>query len=427
MPTPIGTMVLAPAALMVMAAASLSGCAARGCPRPEDLCIRWNQEFLERQWSMHRSAVRPCSSRLDSDGHPDFDDPRSVLRFVLARAPERAVVYPTERYYYFEFPLRERLVAGNLRFVDAERGVLHLGYFDRHDQAEIRSMSLCEADGVAIRYNEDTHEVTVRYESIERVFELDTAALDQSGELVLLPGESFVTGVRDESGFAFSLLYHEAACAFYYVLNRALPLPDELAEIRTDRAHYMIGIRSRFVFYEDAPTGRLILVGVSEREIAENTYFDGPFDQVPPHLEIREKLEAAYPYVRLRGGIDEHGNFRALKDQRVAISPYQAYDTLRHLLTMLDGAVRPEEEGAARWLGLVFESKRDFHRRFVGPVDQVGEPVRTDGGVVHEVERSRVWPANHWVGPSLRWGADHDSRTSVSWPPNHAERSSREN
>jgi hypothetical protein len=115
-----------------------------------------------------------------------------------------------------------------------------------------------------------------------------------------------------------------------FIRNANRPLP----ELRSgfsygNDVNFLVGQSSRFVFLEE--NGRDILVGVHKANIESNNYYDGPFDQVPPRLELQEMLEAAYPYVKERGGIDRHGNFKSLTGNRVAISPYLQYESLNKL------------------------------------------------------------------------------------------------
>jgi len=381
--------------------------------------FEFNQALLDRWWGgsqrdAQRGFIPPATAAhpQSPEAEARFDEPATILRAVLSMAPEDPVVYPSEQYFYYEFPLRDRLVAGNLRFTSADEGALHVGYFDRHDQRAVRAALFSASEGVMVHSEEGGGRVRVRYGDVERVFTLDRSWMRPPPGLSLLEGERRVTGVLDESGFAFSLLHHEATNALYYVLDEDRPLPDRLAPVRGSEGRLLVGVRSRFVFLEEADLDRLILIGVRRDHVRRKTYFDGPFDQIPPHLPIRSLLESVYPYVALRGGIDEHGVFRDLPGQRVAISPYQAYSDLDSLRQFLDLSLDQEQGGPALWYLLTYEEKRDFHRRLasVGP----GATPR----VVHALDRSAAWPANHEGGISRGWAEDHEADLSRSWPPN---------
>ena len=386
-----------------------------------DSCVRFNQHWLEDMWASDvmldpHANTFSANCRSEVTESVAIDNPRSVLRFVLSRAPENAVVYPTEKYYYFEFPWGHRLISGNIRFVDAVDAVIHVGYFDRLDRTFFHHDSFAASDsGISVVQTDSV--VDVELDSVQRSFDLDRRWL-RDDRIDLLDGERLLSGVLDESGFAFWLVYHEPTNALYYVLNEHVAVPDHFVPEGDSSTRFLVGSVSRYVFYIDRATNRKILVGVDAREIFENSYFDGPFDQVPPRLSIGPILESVYPYVKMRGGIDEHGNFIELDHQRVAISPYQSYDSVLGLVQNLRSIARIDLDGPARWFPMIYESKRDFHLRTTEAT--IGQ------GAVHELSRSRRWPANHWFRQSNEWGDAHNDALSLKWPPNHDSKESRE-
>lgn len=158
--------------------------------------------------------------------HASFTEPRSVLKFILSSAPARAFVYPTERYYYYYFPLGPRLVSGNIRFADAEKGGLSIGYFDTHNEREMQTQEFHDGqNGVHITFRPAEHEVVLAVDGIERTFVLDQQAFEPP-VFPLLNGEELVSGVRDESGYFLHLIYWRPGRSFYYVLNPIKPLPE---------------------------------------------------------------------------------------------------------------------------------------------------------------------------------------------------------
>jgi hypothetical protein len=350
-----------------------------------------------------RNSARPAAS---------FDDPRSMLRAVLAASPARAVVYPTERYYYYRMPLGPRLVSGNIRFAEVEQGVISIGYFDSQHPVDMKTREFRNGeDGVRLEFDGQTHEVLLSFEGISRVFVLDQEAFEPP-DFPLLPGERYVSGVRDESGYYFHLLYWPPDRSFYYVLNTSKPCPESWSRGESSTVETWWGDWSRFCFLRDPRTGRFILVGVHQREIRENSWYDGPFDQVPPNLPIREILEEAYPYVIDAGGIDEHGNFLKMAGQRVAISPYQEYVSGPDLERFVANAVRDTDTPLA-WTRATYEHKRDWRAPAEYPIGAHTQPV------------SSAWPANHWGANSGSWGNRHEAATSATWPANHAAETSR--
>ncbi len=343
-----------------------------------------------------------------SDASAFFDDPTRVLDAVLARAAPAATVLPTERYYYFRLTIPGRRIAGNLRFTDIEDGILHVGYYDLDDPASFRSATFSEGDGVVVRWDEERGVATVRRGASVVAFTIDRSNLDPTPDARPMAGERVISGILDESGYALWLMFDEANAQFFYVLRGDRPLPEPLDRLRTSSTELAVGRRSRFVFARDEAGARWVLVGVSAEQVRRNSFYDGPFDQVPPRLPIRADLERSYPYVTMRGGIDEHGNFRELPGQRVAISPYLQYESIDELL---DAADRSARAGVAPWRALVREPKRDFHLRLAGNASPDPPP--------HRRETSIAWPANHRAAQSRAWPAEHHQASSLRWPPNH--------
>lgn len=341
-----------------------------------------------------------------------FDSPRSVLAYILTAAPPRAVVYPSERYYYYRFPLGPRLVSGNLRFADAEERRISVGYFDASNGSDLRTAEFRHGvEGVQLSFDPSRGEVRLALDGVARTFVLDTSAFAPPS-FPLLPGEVHVSGIRDESGYFLHLIYWPPERSFYYVLNPDRPRPEHWHRGDSSSVELWWGEESRFCFLKDRATGRFILVGVNQREIRENTWFDGPFDQVPPRLPIRAMLEEAYPYVLDAGGLDAHGNFLTQPGQRVAISPYQEYVSGPELESTVAAAVKDDASPRA-WVGATYEYKRDWR----------APPAYESGG--HAVFQSSAWPANHWGAASAAWGEGHTKESSARWPANHDPATSR--
>lgn len=402
-------------------------------PPPDVLTpVEFNQHFIERAWLRNggeraRAFVPDDDSastagivRNDADGHAagvdaDFDDPLSVAAYVLTHTPAQAIVYPTEQYYYFRFHLNDRCVNGNFRFTDADKGVLHLGYFDAYNIREVRTIGLGEDNGWTVRPLPSSGGYEVRHGGLSVEFTLSATPLRLAGSVRTVEGERIVTGVLDESGIAFVLLYDEPLKSLYYVLNEAMPAADRFAPVGED-GRFLVGQESRYVLYHDPEHGRKVLVGVLADNVRRNNYYDGPFDQVPPRLRLRDVLEAAYPYVKERGGIDEHGNFLEQPGMRVAVSPYQTYEDLHGLVETLSAiAAEPPGPGPAAWAAMTYESKRDYHLR-LAKAREARE--QSEHGV--PVWVAQGWPANHRSVVSRSWPSDHAAALSRTWPANHS-------
>ncbi len=344
--------------------------------------VRFNQHDIERSWCAAGAftdgqqcvlLASAATHRLSAGGDQSIptawlDRPELVFRHVLAHTPPLAIVYPTEEYYYFRFRVGRAKVSGNIRLVHANEGEISVGYFDAENPAIMRSATLGEADGVVVRQITPDL-VYIGVDGIGRLFVLSRRALRSSSVLELLPGEEVVSGILDESGVSLTLLFHRITEAFYFVLNEDVPQVEKYDVVEGEKVRVLVGQRSGFVFADDVESNRKILVGVREHDVARNTMFDGPFDQVPPRLPIKEMLEQAYPYVKLNEGIDAHGNFVGTPGSRVAISPYQRYRTVEALVVWLDEQSVVAITKADLWLRWTYEDKRHFRRRLpAGPV-----------------------------------------------------------
>jgi len=364
--------------------------------------VSFNETFVEERLGLgeHGDRIRAeAIARFGFDSNlgappaprdgPRSLEPRDLLEFIVASAAPARVVYPTERYFYYRFSHHEHRIAGNLRFTDVERGVLHIGYYDVATPRRFVAATFSDGtQGVEIDYDPDTRVAAVRVGELGALFVL--ADMHDLPERVNLgvqtgPGEQQVAVVLDESGHLLHLLYHEQDKTFFYVRSVDAKSPETLAPVLADEdLELVIGQESRYVFHEDPERDRLLLVGVDRNSILQNNYFDGPFDQVPPDLDIRDKLHAAYPYTRGYGGIDPHGNFLAIEGQRVAISPYQTYSVVAELVDRLTALRRIDRTSFRALLGMTYESKRDFH--------ELGRDAR-DRPAIHELRLSRAWSA----------------------------------
>jgi hypothetical protein len=396
--------------------------ALRALARPD--WIRFNQHEIEDLWfaagafddaeralvarSERTAALHWLDHERPSTDRVRFEDPRSVFEHVWASLPPVAIVYPTEQYYYWRFDLRQRSVGGNIRLVDADRGILHVGYFDRADQAKAHYAPFGAGEDVGIEpLGEGRYRIQHAGREVE--FVLARRALGCAGIPALLKHETCITGILDESGIPLKLLYDSIHRSFSFVLNEGFPRIDALVPVEGTSGSYLLDRRTDFVFYADPRARRTLLVAVSSRNVHDNNYFDGPFDQVPPRLALKEKLEAAYPYLEL-DPIDAHGNFTRRQGQRVAISPYLDYSSLDDAVAELTRREKSAVLPSQKWAALTYESKRDFHRTLARR--------ETEDAAGHRLYVSQGWPANHALARSQAWPASHQRAQSSGWPAN---------
>ena len=415
----------------------VTGCASSSSTRAPR--VMFNQDFIAHEWSNAGMPIPSDAVRIGSPVGTDdiavispdegvrFDDPKSVVALILKEAPRIAYVLPTERYFYYQFHLGPELISGNLRFTDIENGQLHAGYFDARKNSRTNFVTLTEADGLVLdTISKDRVRVSYAGETVEFIL---NRFLDQPpARLELYEGESFVAGVLDESGVPLALLWSNDRDAFYFVLHPDFGSPEPLIPFGSS-GDYFVGRDTRFVYLRDESTRRMLLAGVLTENIRANNYYDGPFDQVPPDLSIGGKLERAYPYVKYRGGIDDHGNFNQLEGSRVAISPYLAYQSLEEMESWLDSRRAEHPSGPDLFAAVTYEPKRDFHHYYSPQTPRtLGELLamraRALDSLAHATYSSQGWPANHHVESSNTWPSSHQKGQSGGWPADHVGESS---
>jgi hypothetical protein len=319
-----------------------------------DSPVFFNENWLKKTWTTGPTPQCPPLQTVV----PDMSDRFDVLRFVLENCPDNNVVYPSEGYFYFKFYSGKRLISGNIRFCDACDGVVHFGYFDEYDRT-FTSHGLIE-NGINGEVQVDRNRVRIGFAGLSREFTIDDSWKSPEG-LSLNDDENLVSGILDESGYYFHLVYNSRVNQFLFLRNLNRPLPENRSKFGYGNGiDFYVGLSSRFVFLEE--NGRDVLVGVHKANIESNNFYDGPFDQVPPRLELKNTLETAYPYVKKRGGIDRHGNFESLSGNRVAISPYLQYETLNEICQMSAIAIDLELNNVeVPYQGFTREAKSSFH------------------------------------------------------------------
>jgi len=317
--------------------------------------VMFNEQWLVESWQAKRPRTNEEVLRvLDETDIADIDDRSAVVRYVLDQCPIIANVHPTEQYYYFKFIWKYRRISGNFRFCDSRKGVVHFGYFDEFDPAFTRFGSIVNRDNGIVQC--EGRSVTVDLQGIARTFVIrDFPSSIDSAKMAR--HERMITGVVDESGYCFWLVYNEPQKLLYYILDESR-LPEEKHLLSLRSVEIEVGVVSRFVFFHDRSLDRRILIGVLAENVRKNNYFDGPFDQVPPNLQIKTILEDVYPYVKQRN-VDAHGNFLDEFGARVAISPYLMYHTIPELISVILLYVEyPElEDDVGSFYNLVRESK----------------------------------------------------------------------
>jgi hypothetical protein len=259
-------------------------------------------------------------------------DPFAAFAFVFESLPERVKVYPTENYYYFKFLHNGVPYAGNIRIEpgDDDKVTVHFAYFEEltewRDDAATQHVFLDAAHGVTVEKVERlVYRLTYGGKSV--VFALNDLSQVKPPASALGPDEKFIGPIFDESAIRFFLVYNQRLKIFHYILDETEKVPDEFFPAkRTDRI--IIGKRTGFAFYRDHKRERKILIGVFDANYRLNTYFDGPFDQLPDNFiegeTLREIILELSP--GLKGKIDRFGSSWD-GTIRFQISPYVPYRT----------------------------------------------------------------------------------------------------
>jgi hypothetical protein len=265
-----------------------------------------------------------------------IDDPVAVFAFVLGQLPDRVQVYPTENYYYFGFTHNGLRYAGNIRLAaaDRDRGTVHVSYdelpADWNENPKNRHAVLGAAQGVTVeKLGPLLYRISLDPARIQAfggnsvTFALNDLSRVKPPPGFLAADERFIGPVFDESGIRFFLVFNTRLKVFHFLLDETANVVDEFMTAKaTDRIS--IGKRTGFAFYRMGE--RKILIGVDARESRLNTYFDGPFDQLPENFiegeALREAILAADPATK--GAIDRLGYYSD-GQSRYLIHPYLPY------------------------------------------------------------------------------------------------------
>jgi hypothetical protein len=257
-------------------------------------------------------------------------DPMAVFAFVFDSLAERVNVYPTENYYYFSFLHQGVRYAGNIRIEPHDSGgqTVHFTYYqDASEWNEGNALTHVVLDairGVSVeKLDRLIYRMSYRGKSV--VFALNDLSHVKPPASVMGANEKFIGPIFDESAVRFFLIYNSKLRIFHYLLDETVPVTDQFfSPSRTDRI--LIGKRTGFAFYRDHHLNRKILIGVHESNVRLNTYFDGPFDQLPDNFIEGEALRDAILQIRpgLKGHIDRFGS-DPKGEVRFMIAPYLPY------------------------------------------------------------------------------------------------------
>jgi len=292
---------------------------------------------------------------------PNPDEPNSVIRYILSRTPLFSMVLPSEGYFYFKVPAEEGEIAGNLRFNDLDLGVLGYGYYPVQGAVQEGSRSRFAAGYLHHDKDLTLRQITdrlwlVNFEGYHTLFLTPRVITEAPAEFRLEEREEYVSWVLDESGIPFHLVFSKGSSSFYYILDESNELPEALRQ----EDELFVGEKSRFVYIQEIDNKRKILVGIHDHSALENSYFDGPFDQVPAKLPLRELLFEAYPYLKL-GGVDPYGFLCLNRSLRAAVTPYTRYSDLKEIKQNRDICQQNAKNNSSFRHCMSFDEKQGFH------------------------------------------------------------------
>ena len=266
-----------------------------------------------------------------------LDDPLAMFASVLDALPEQVKVYPTENYYYFKLVHAGVTYAGNIRLdvQDRDQGKVHFAYYPDlsawHDDEPVTYVVLDSTQGVAVeKLDRLRYRISFRGKSVAFALNDLSAIAPPAG--MLTPDETYLGPIFDDSAVRFFLVYDRRLKIFHYLLDETVPATDQYFPA-TATDHIVIGKRTGFAFYLDRRRNRKILIGVFTDNARTNTYFDGPFDQMPDNFIVGDALRDAIldANPKLKGKIDRLG-YSPGGEQRFAITPYRYYREQDELL-----------------------------------------------------------------------------------------------
>lgn len=279
---------------------------------------------------------------------PSVDDPKSVVRFVFSSMAEEVNVYPTENYYYFACVVGGVPIKGNIALPAhvIDDGVVNFAYEEDYAVADINhparheELSLTAKDGLSVRKIND-FKYTITFEDKTVIFNLNDVGTLPPRKAILSANETFVGPAFDESGIQFYLIFNSKCNALFWILNEDNFVPEQFLSYTSN---VLIGRRTEFAFYDDKENNRRILIGVKDDNVVRNTWYDGPFDQLPDNyiktgrIELQKYIESCYPFTK--GKIDKFGISLEQRDVRVPIVPYLNYSSANQLVKLID-SLRP--------------------------------------------------------------------------------------
>jgi len=313
----------------VLAAAFLATVSVPGAVAAAQLKLHTDQEMIE---------------ELLAPNELDIKNPDAVFEAVFQALATKVTVYPTESYYYFTFPYKGIIYAGNIRFDawDQFDGKVHFAYFPEYaywrKPLDPVYKKLGPDDGLQVTQVDKFHyKIAFKGKTVD--FEIPDLSKVKPTPSQLRDDEIYMGPSWDESGVQFFLVFNKTAKTFLYLLNDN-PKMDQYEPSQLSPA-VTVGMRTSFAFYKDKLLDRQILIGVFFGNTQLNNYFDGPFDQLPDnYIEGDTLLEALLSIdPTMKGHVDRYGS-EPSGEVRYAITTYKYYGDVEDLKPIVDCATK---------------------------------------------------------------------------------------
>ncbi len=320
--------------------------------------------------SSHHASAQTNPAFVSNDAyitglHTDLDleDPHAVFGHVFEQLPPRVTVFPSEGYYYFRFPMRGVTVKGTIvLFVnDRDRGIVSFGYTgeiesrpsrETHVSMPGRSFDFGPEDGLLLEEVDDWT-YTVTYDQKLVTFSLFDPGLVAPLPSKLASDERYVGTSLDESGIRFNLLFNETLQRLYWMLDERMFVPEALTIANDD---VVVGARTRFAFYLDREHDRKLLVAVRAEEVEYNSWYDGPFDQLPDTYVRMGKIDLKPLLVAHSGlrddSMDKYGHLLAEPGARIPVASYRFYRSEDELDFVTDA--KASTDGRSDFYSVIF-------------------------------------------------------------------------
>jgi hypothetical protein len=272
----------------------------------------------------------------------DVSSPNAVFEAVFDALPSKVTIYPTESYYYFTFPYKGIVYAGNIRFDawDQFDGKVHFAYFPEYaywrKPLDPTYKKLGPDDGLQVTQVDKFHyKIAFKGKTVD--FEIPDLSKVKPAPGMVRDDETYIGPVWDESGIQFFLLFNKTAKTFLYLLNDN-PKMDQYEPSKLSPA-LTVGMRTSFAFLKDKFADRRILIGDFFGNTQLNNYFDGPFDQLPDNFVEGDALLDSLLQIdpSMKGQVDRYGSDPS-GEVRFAITTYRYYSDVEDLKPIVDCA-----------------------------------------------------------------------------------------